>query len=131
MRATGSLLSLSPCIVISLFLSVVDHVDNTEGRRRGERTKAEDDGEASDGNEQEPGKMCRVLRCDVATMHGRQHSQPWEAGAGGPVGAGLALAAGGRRDRRNTTDVECQSNGQGWHNHFLTKLTPSSILFSI
>ena len=55
--AGGSLLSSSPCTVISLFLSVVDHVDNTGGRRRGERTKAEDDGEASDGNEQEPGKI--------------------------------------------------------------------------
>ena len=57
MRAAGSLLSSSPCTVISLFLSVVDHVDNTGGQRRGERTKAEDDGEASDGNEQEPGKI--------------------------------------------------------------------------
>ena len=56
-HAAGSLLSSSPCTVISLFLSVVDHVDNTGGRRRGERTKAEDDGEASDGNEQEPGKI--------------------------------------------------------------------------
>ena len=54
---SGSLLSSSPCTVISLFLSVVDHVDNTRGRRRGERTKAEDDGEASDENEQEPGKI--------------------------------------------------------------------------
>ena len=36
---------------------VVDHVDNTGGRRRSERTKAEDDGEASDGNEQEPGQI--------------------------------------------------------------------------
>ena len=84
--------------MISLFLSVADHVDNTGGRCRGEQTKAEDDGEASDGNEQEPGKMRRVLGCDVATMCARQHSQPWEAGAGGPAGAGLALAAGGRRD---------------------------------
>ena len=50
-------MSSSPCTVISLFLSVVDHVNNTEGRCRGERTKAEDDGEASDGNEQEPGKI--------------------------------------------------------------------------
>ena len=48
-----------------------------------ERTKAEDDGEASDGNEQEPGKMRRVLGCDVAMMRARQHSQPWEAGPGG------------------------------------------------
>ena len=46
-----------------------------------------DDGEASDGNEQEPGKMCRVLGCDLATMRARQHSQPCEAGAGGPAGA--------------------------------------------
>ena len=52
-----ALLSSSPGTVISLFLSVVDHVDNNGGRRRGERTKAEDDGEASDGNEQEPGKI--------------------------------------------------------------------------
>ena len=98
MRAAGSLLSSSPCTVISLFLSVVDHVDNTGGRRRGEQTKAEDDGEALDDNEQEPGKMRKVLGCDVAMMHARQHNQPWEAGAGGPTGAGLALAAGGRRD---------------------------------
>ena len=81
-----------------LIPSVVDHVDNTGGRRRGERTKAEDNGEASEGNAHEPGKMPRVIGCDVATMHARQHSQPWEAGAGGPTGAGLALAAGGRRD---------------------------------
>ena len=94
----GSLLSSSPCTVISLFLSVVDHVDNTGGRRRGKRTKAEDDVEASDGNEQEPGKMHRVLGCDVATMHARQHNKPWEAGAGSPAGVGLALVAGGRRD---------------------------------
>ena len=43
--------------VISLFLSVVDHVDNTVGRRRGEQSKADDDGDASHGNEQEPGKI--------------------------------------------------------------------------
>ena len=36
---------------------VVDHVDNTRGRHRGERTKVEDDGEASDGNRQEPGQI--------------------------------------------------------------------------
>ena len=94
----GSLLSSSPCTIIFLFLSVVDHVDNTGGRRRGERTKAKDNGEASDRNEQESGKMHRVLGCDVATMRARQHSQPWEAGAGGPTSAGLALAAGGRSD---------------------------------
>ena len=56
-HAAGSLLSSSPCTIISLFLSAVDHVDNIGGWRRGERTKAEDDGEASDGNEQEPGQI--------------------------------------------------------------------------
>ena len=54
--------------------------------------------EASDGNEQEPGKMRRVIGCDVAMMHARHHNQPWEVGAGGPAGAGLALATRGRRD---------------------------------
>ena len=58
----------------------------------------EDDGEASEWNEQEPGKMRRVLGCDVAMMRARQHSQPWEGGACGPADAGLALAAPGRRD---------------------------------
>ena len=80
----GSLLPSSPCTIIDVFLSVVDHVDNTGGRRRGERTKAEDDGEASDANEQEPGKMHRVLGCDVAMMRARKHNQAWEAGAGVP-----------------------------------------------
>ena len=48
--AGGSLLSSSPRTVISLFLSVVDDVDNARGRRtvHGKRTKAEDDGEAPD-----------------------------------------------------------------------------------
>ena len=40
----------------------------------GAAASTEDDGEASDGNEQELGKMRRVLGCDVATMHARQHS---------------------------------------------------------
>ena len=79
----GSLLSSSPCTVISLFLLVVDHVDKTGRRHRGERTKAEDDGEASGGNEQEPGK--------ITASRGRREQ-------GGPAGAGLAFAARGRRD---------------------------------
>ena len=33
-----------------------------------------------------------------AVMHALRHSQPWEAEAGGPAGAGLVLAAGGRQD---------------------------------
>ena len=33
-----------------------------------------------------------------AAMHVLRHSQPWEAEAGGPAGAGLVLAAGGRQD---------------------------------
>ena len=38
----------------------------------------EDDGEASNENEQEPGKILGVLGFDVAMMRARQHSQPWE-----------------------------------------------------
>ena len=56
--AGGSLLSSSPRIVISLFLSVVDGVDNARGWRtaHGERTKASDDGEASDGTNRSRGR---------------------------------------------------------------------------
>ena len=53
--------------------------------------RAEDDGEASDVNINDlgdGGAAMRALRC----------SQPWEAEAGGPAGAGLVLAAGGRQD---------------------------------
>ena len=53
--------------------------------------RAEDDGEASDvgvNDLGDGGAAMRALRC----------SQPWEAEAGGPAGAGLALAAGGRQD---------------------------------
>ena len=45
--------------------------------------------------------MHRVLGCDMAMMRARQHSQPWEAGAGGPAGA--ALAAGARRSEIEET----------------------------
>lgn len=56
--AGGSLLSYSPRTVISLFLPVVDGVDNARGRRtvHGERTKAKDDGEASDGTSRSRGR---------------------------------------------------------------------------
>ena len=33
-----------------------------------------------------------------AVMHALRRSQAWEAEAGGPTGAGLVLAAGGRED---------------------------------
>ena len=33
-----------------------------------------------------------------AAMRALRRSQPWEAEAGGPAGAGLVLAAGGRQD---------------------------------
>ena len=33
-----------------------------------------------------------------AAMRALRHSQPWEAEPGGPAGAGLVLAAGGRHD---------------------------------
>ena len=39
----------------------VNHVDKAGQRLRGERTKAEDDGEASDGNEQERGRCGSVV----------------------------------------------------------------------
>ena len=35
---------------------------------------------------------------DGAAMRALRRSQPWEAEAGGPAGAGLVLAAGGRQD---------------------------------
>ena len=53
--------------------------------------RAEDDGEASDvdvNNLGDSGAAMRALR----------RSQPWEEEAGGPAGAGLVLAAGGRQD---------------------------------
>ena len=52
-------------------------------------TRVEDDGEASDisvNDLGDGGAAMRVLR----------RSQPWEAEAGGPTGAGLVLAAGGQ-----------------------------------
>ena len=56
--AGRSLLSSSPRTLISLFLSVVDDVDNARGRRtvHDDRTKAEDDGEASDGMNRSRGR---------------------------------------------------------------------------
>ena len=53
--------------------------------------RAEDDGEASDIGVNDLGD-------GWAAMRARRRSQPWEAEAGGPAGAGLVLAAGGRQD---------------------------------
>ena len=53
--------------------------------------RAEDDGEASDVSVNDLGD-------GGAAMHALRRSQPWEAEAGGPVGTGLVLAAGGRQD---------------------------------
>lgn len=39
-----------------------------------------------------------LLGDDGAAMRALRRSQPWEAEAGGPAGAGLVLAAGGRQD---------------------------------
>ena len=63
--AGGSLLSSSPRTVISLFLSVVDDVDNARGRRtaHGELTKVEDDGEASDGTNRSHGRCAGPVAC--------------------------------------------------------------------
>ena len=52
---------------------------------------AEDDGEASDVGVNDLGDGGAVMRA-------LRRSQPWEAEAGGPAGAGLVLAAGGRQD---------------------------------
>ena len=53
--------------------------------------RAEDDGEASDIGVNDLGD-------GGAAMRALRRSQPWEAEAGGPAGAGLVLPAGGRRD---------------------------------
>ena len=56
--AGGFLLSYYPRTVISMFLSVVDGIDNARGWRtaHGERTKAEDDSEASDRTNRSRGR---------------------------------------------------------------------------
>ena len=57
--------------------------------------REEDDGEASDvgvNDLGDGGVAMRAMRC----------SQPWEAEAGGPAGAALVLAAGGRQDYKSS-----------------------------
>ena len=61
--------------------------------------RAEDDGEASDVGVNDLGD-------GGATMHVLRRSQPWEAEAGGPAGAGLVFAAGRRQDSRNMTNYK-------------------------
>ena len=51
----------------------------------------EDDGEASDVGINDLGD-------GGAAMRALRRNQPWEAEAGGPAGAGLGLAVGGRQD---------------------------------
>ena len=53
--------------------------------------RAEDDGEASDVGINDLGDGGMAMRA-------LRRSQPWEAEAGGPAGAGLVLATGGRQD---------------------------------
>ena len=53
--------------------------------------RAEDDGKASDIGVNDLGDGGAVMRA-------LRRNQPWEAEAGGPVGAGLVLAARGRQD---------------------------------
>ena len=59
--------------------------------------RAENDSEASDDGVNDLGD-------GGAAMSALIRSQLCEAEAGGPAGAGLVLAAGGRQDGRNTTD---------------------------
>ena len=58
--------------------------------------RAEDDGKASDAGVNDLGDV-------GAAMRALRHSQPWEAEAGGPAGAGLVLAAGGRQETPRAT----------------------------
>ena len=53
--------------------------------------RAEDDDEASEVGDNDLGD-------GGAVMHALRRSQPWEAEAGGPAGAGLVLVARGRHD---------------------------------
>ena len=53
--------------------------------------RAEDDGEALDVGVNDLGDS-------GAAMRALRRSQPWEAETGGPAGAGLVLAVGGRHD---------------------------------
>ena len=53
--------------------------------------RAEDDGETSDVGVNDLGD-------GGAAMRALRRNQPWEVEAGGPAGAGLVLAAGGRQD---------------------------------
>ena len=53
--------------------------------------RTEHDGEASDVGVNDLGD-------GAAAMRALRRSQPWEAEAGGPAGAGLVLVAGGRQD---------------------------------
>ena len=85
----------APTVILSMFfyrfLLFVYHVDNARGRHGGERTKARGGREASDVGVNDLGD-------GGAVMHALRRSQPWEAEAGGPAGAALVLAAGGRQD---------------------------------
>ena len=68
------------------FLLFVDHVDNARGGATASAPKRAEDVGVND------------LGDGGAAMHALRRSQPWEAEAGGPAGAGLVLAAGGRQD---------------------------------
>ena len=55
------------------------------------QNRVEEDGEASNVGVNDLGDGGAAIRA-------LRRSQPWEAEVGGPVGAGLVLAAGGRQD---------------------------------
>ena len=63
-----------------------DHVDKREGGAAASAPKRAEDVGVND------------LGDGGAAMRALRRSQPWEAEAGGPAGAGLVLAAGGRQD---------------------------------
>ena len=80
----------APTVILSTyfcrFLLFVDHVYNARGGVAASTPMCVEDVGVNDLGD--GGAVMRALR----------RSQPWEAEAGGPAGAGLVLAAGGRQD---------------------------------
>ena len=73
-----------------------------------------------------------MVRPRTGTNRSRGRSQP-AVGGGSRRSRRCWFGFGGWRKKRLKKHdcIECQSNGQGWHNRLLTKRTPSSILFYI
>ena len=94
-------MSSSPCTSADSYCLFTMLTTQEGGPAASAPKRVEDDGEASDIGVNDLGDGGAVMRA-------LRRSQPWEAKAGDPADAGLVLAAGGRQDRRNTTD--CKSS---------------------